>query len=62
MPKLVAVVDHLGVRNDRECYKEFKIGSQLHKRYSPKAVERIKETLEHESADEIWHKRKRARP
>lgn len=62
VPKLVAVVDHLGLRNDRDCYKEFKIGSQLHKRYSPKAVEKIKKALEHESVDEIWQKRKRARP
>lgn len=59
--KTVAVVDYLGLRRDLECYKEFKIGSQLHKRYSPKAIEKIKKALEDESADEIWQKRKRAR-
>lgn len=57
--KTVAVVDYLGLRRDLECYKEFKIGSQLHKRYSPKAIEKIKKSLENESADEIWQKRKR---
>lgn len=61
MPKLIAVVDYLGLRKVRECYKEFKIGSVVHKRYSPKAIEAIKKALEKESVDEIWAKRKRAR-
>lgn len=58
MPKAVAVVDYLGLRDQAECYKEFKIGSQTHKRYSAKAIEKIKEALKTESADEIWQKRK----
>lgn len=57
MPKTVAVVDYLELRSDLECYKEFKIGSQLHKRYSPKAIERIKSALQKESAEDIWAKR-----
>lgn len=57
MPKTVAVVDYLGLRSDLECYKEFKIGSQLHKRYSPKAIERIQSALQKESAEDIWAKR-----
>ena len=59
--KLLAVVDYLGLRKDPNCYKEFKIGSQLHKRYSQKAIEAIKKVLETESVDEIWAKRKKAR-
>lgn len=55
-PKVVAVVDYLGLRKDQECYKEFKIGSQTHKRYSPKAIDKIKEALQRESMDEIWRK------
>lgn len=58
IPKALAVVDHFGVRKDAEFYKEFKIGSQLYKRYSQKAIERIKEEFKKESADEIWAKRK----
>jgi hypothetical protein len=58
MPKAVAVVDYLGIRTDAECYKEFKIGRALHKRYSPKAIERVKATLREESADTIWAKRR----
>lgn len=58
MLKAVAVVDYLGLRNEPDCYKEFKIGSQTHKRYSPKAIGAIAEALREESADEIWQKRK----
>jgi hypothetical protein len=57
MPKAVWVVDYLGLRNDADCYKEFRIGSQTHERYSPKAIEKIKEALKTESVDEIWRKR-----
>lgn len=57
MPKVVAVVDHLGLRDDKDCYKEFNIGKTLHKRYSPKAIDSIKEALKRESADEIWRRR-----
>lgn len=56
IPKVVAVVDYLDMRKDSECYKEFRIGSQLHKRYSPKAIERIRAALQDESADDIWAK------
>lgn len=57
MPKALAVVDYLGIRDDADCYKEFKIGTLLHKRYSPKALEHIEERLKKESADDIWAKR-----
>lgn len=60
-PKLVAVVDYLGLRGDKECYKEIQIGKAVFKRYSPKAIDVIKQALERESADEIWAKRKRGR-
>lgn len=58
MPKAVAVVDHLGLRDDLDCYKEFKIGKTVHKQYSQRAVERIKAALERESAEEIWRQRR----
>lgn len=57
MPKTVAVVDHVDLRSNAECYKEFKIGKGLFKRYSPKAVDAIKAVLQKESADAIWAKR-----
>ncbi|MGH9194446.1 MAG: DUF3644 domain-containing protein, partial [Acidimicrobiia bacterium] len=57
MPKAVAVVDYLGLRDDPDCYKEIKIGKSLFKRYSQKTVDAIKATLSKENADEIWAKR-----
>jgi len=57
MPKTVAVVDYLGLRFDPECYKEFKIGKSLFKRYSPKAVDRMNDALAKEDVDEIWARR-----
>jgi hypothetical protein len=59
MPKTIAVVDYLKMRSNLDCYKEFKIGSQLHKRYSQKALEQIKGALKKESAEVIWAKRKK---
>ncbi len=57
MPKVVAVVSHLGLRDQPECYKEIKIGKAVFKRYSQKALDSIQECLKKESADEIWRKR-----
>jgi hypothetical protein len=56
-PKLVAVVDYLGLRDQVECYKEFRIGKSVFKRYSPKAIAAITAALEDESVEEIWRKR-----
>ena len=57
-PKTLAIVDHLHMRDDADCYKEFSIGSIRHKRYSQKAIGRLKEALENESIDNIWKKHK----
>jgi hypothetical protein len=54
MPKVVAVVDHLGLRGQPACYKEFKFGKTLHKRYSPEATKAIRKALTKESAEDIW--------
>jgi hypothetical protein len=56
-PKLVAIVDYIGIRSQPDCYKEIKIGSTVFKRYSQKAIDMIKNALEKESPDEIWAKR-----
>jgi hypothetical protein len=61
MPRALAVVDHCGVRSKAECYKEFKLGSQLHKRYSQKALEVISDLLKTDSVDEIWQQRRAGR-
>lgn len=56
-PKTLAIVDHLNLRDDGNCYKEFKIGKTLHKRYSQHAIAKIEAALEKENVDQIWAKR-----
>jgi len=57
MPKAIAAVDHLKLRSKPDCYKEFKIGSLLHKRYSQKALDEITMALKKENIDDIWASR-----
>jgi hypothetical protein len=61
MPKALAVVAHCGVRGRADCYKEFKLGSQLHKRYSPSALDVIRAALQAESVDSIWARQRGGR-
>lgn len=56
MPKTLAAVEHCSVSGTADCYKEFKLGSQLHKRYSPKALDVIRAALQAESVDSIWER------
>ena len=60
-PKSRAVVDHLGLRKDPECFKEIKIGGVTHARYSPQAIKKMKDALSAEFIDDIWaaHREKR---
>ena len=61
MPKAVPVVDYLGLRERTDCYKEFKIGKSVHKRYSQEAINAIGAALKKESTEEIWAKRNRGK-
>ena len=61
IPKVVAVVDHLSLRDNEECYKEFRFGKTLHKQYSQKAIEEIRNALKKERVEDIWANRVRAR-
>ena len=54
VPKAVAVVDYLGLRNQPDCYKEIKMGKAVFKRYAQKAIDAIREALKAESAEHIW--------
>ena len=54
LPKSRAVVDHLGLREDPEFFKEIRIGSMRHARYSSKAIKKMKDALKTESIDDIW--------
>jgi hypothetical protein len=61
MPKARAVVNHLRLQDDPECHKEIRIGKSVFKRYSQKAVEKIKSCLVATSVDEIWRQARRTR-
>ena len=54
VPKALAMVRYLDIQTNHEYFKLFKFGSVEHKRYSQKAVERIKEELPKVSVDETW--------
>ena len=55
-PKTLAVIKELKLTADPECYKEFTIGKMQLKRYSPKTVDRIKNTLPALKLDEVWQR------
>jgi len=57
-PKLVAVVEHLGIRKRSDCYKEFRIGGSVFKRYSQEAIPAVLEGLQNTRVEDIWRQRK----
>jgi hypothetical protein len=55
-PMTLAIIRALGLQEDTEYFKPIRVGSQLYKRYSQKAVERIKGELPALDKDGIWKK------
>ncbi|MDE2934557.1 MAG: hypothetical protein OXS47_11940 [Chloroflexota bacterium] len=53
-PKLLAVIDYLGIQQDPDYFKEIKVGKSLHKRYSQKALPLLRKTIQEESVEDIW--------
>lgn len=56
--KTLAVVRHLKLQDDSECFKEVKVGSQAFKRYSAKALDAAKKALPTLDMDAVWAKHK----
>ena len=56
-PKLLAVVAHLGIQDDPDCFKEIVLGKARYKRYSQRALPIIKGCLETEDLTVIWENR-----
>ncbi len=44
----------LGLENDPECFKDVMIDKSHFKRYSRKAIDKIREALKERSIDDIW--------
>lgn len=63
-PRLYAIMESLGIRSNEEFYKEFKFGSAIHKRYSPKALDHLHKKIPELDLDEVWkrHRPGRRRP
>ena len=53
-PKCRALIDHLGLREDVECFKEYRIGNSTYGRNAPAAIRKIGAALEAEPIERIW--------
>ena len=56
-PKLLAVIAHLGIQDDPDCYKEIAMGKSRYKRYSQKVIPMVSQCLESEDLALIWENR-----
>jgi hypothetical protein len=54
--RLLALVRHLGLQDDRNCFKEIRIGSVRFKRYSKNALDRLGAALPTVNLEEVWEK------
>ena len=52
--RTLAVIRALGIQDSPDYYKEIKIGKQVYKRYSPKALDRLKHEVPILDLDQIW--------
>jgi len=57
-PRALAVVKELKLQESDDYFKDFKVDSQRFKRYSAKAVEKIKEELPKLDMDAVWERQK----
>jgi len=53
-PKTTAVIRYLNLESDTECFKVVTIGRSTFKRYSQKAVKKIREVLKKVPIEAIW--------
>jgi hypothetical protein len=53
-PKLTALVRHLNLRSDPECFTEILIGKSKFNRYSQKAIDKIKKELPVLDMQKVW--------
>jgi hypothetical protein len=54
MPRTLAAIRYLNLQADPECFKEFRIGSQHYRRYSQKAVAKLREEVPRLDMDQVW--------
>jgi hypothetical protein len=54
-PKTFALVKYTKIQDSDQYYKEIKVGKSLFKRYSPKALHKLKKSLKIVDMDEVWN-------
>lgn len=57
-PRTLAVIQELDLQASDDYFRTFKVASQEFKRYSPKALEKIREALPGLNMDDVWNRRK----
>lgn len=57
-PRALALIQHLDLQSDPECFKEIRIGKSAHKRYSQNAIVKLKEALVTTDMDTVWERHK----
>lgn len=56
--KLLAVIKELKIQEDKDAFKEIKLSTQIHKRYSPLALDILKKELPTLNLDDVWARNK----
>lgn len=54
--KTTAAIWFFKIKDDNDSFREFKIGNTKHRRYSTKAIDKIKDGLRKNNIDDIWKK------
>jgi hypothetical protein len=54
--KILAVIEHLSLKQSSDFYKDIQIGRQHHNRYSEKALQKIMACVAADDLDQIWAK------
>ena len=57
-PQALALVWYFKIRDNKDYYKEFKFGATVKKRYSPKALDKLKKELGHINFEDVYEQYK----
>jgi len=53
-PKTTALIRHVNLKDDTDCYRRITIGKSSFDRYSQKAIERLREARKTADMDQVW--------
>ena len=53
-PKITAAIIQFKIKDDPECFKQFKVGKTTFNRYSQKAIEKLNTELSVKPIEEVW--------